>query len=58
MYRPVTPGTQLKFHAGDSVREPKGRHVGTVIAQFNWTVRVLWEGGVKEDLHLEQLVKA
>ena len=57
-HRPVTAGTQLKFRTGDQVREIDGRHVGTVISQFGWTVRVQWEDSCwKEDLQPEQLVK-
>jgi hypothetical protein len=57
MHRPVTAGTQLKFRGGDIVRESEGRHAGTVVAQWDWTVRVRWDDtSWKEDLHPEQLM--
>ena len=52
----MTRGTQFKFFQGDEVREVEGRHVGRVIAMFNWTVRVQWANGWKQDFEMDELV--
>jgi hypothetical protein len=52
----MTRGLQLQFSCGDRVREPEGHHLGTVIAQWGWTVRVAWDGSNwKQDLEPDQL---
>src|SRR5262245_4818837 len=58
MTTPVTPGTQLRFFTGDTVaREDDPAHEGEVVAQFDWTVRVLWRSlNAKEDVPMGELV--
>jgi hypothetical protein len=52
----MTCRSQIEFfgiRVGDVVREPGGRHEGVVLAAFNWTCRVRWECGWREDLPLD-----
>jgi hypothetical protein len=51
-------GLQLQFSCGDRVREPHGCHEGKVVAQWAWTVRVLWNDSKwKQDFAPDELVR-
>lgn len=52
----VTASTIMKFHCGDRVREPEGRHVGRVEAVYGPTVKVKWDSGIYEWLEELDLV--
>lgn len=46
----------IGYRTGDIVRERDGRHTGTVVAVFEWTVRVRWEEtGHKTDFSPDEI---